>query len=91
MSFSIEIAIVPDRKFPVAEIWFGDEMVAELNYENQDAIVVEVYGRKSETKWCFEFESWLSILEQAQSLLKATTQDSQKLKAASKPSVSGAD
>ena len=40
--FSIEITSVPDRKNLVAEIWFGENLVAEVNHES-DYLEIELY------------------------------------------------
>ena len=43
--FTIEITSVADRRKPVAEIWFGDDLIAEVNQE-QDSfeIVICIFG-----------------------------------------------
>ena len=35
MEFTIEISSPIDRENLVAEIWRGDELIAELNFENE--------------------------------------------------------
>jgi|JI10StandDraft_1071094.scaffolds.fasta_scaffold948931_1 hypothetical protein len=69
MSFVIEIASVPDRDCVVAEIWWNDDMVAELYRNEHGSFQLEIYARNSGEPWSFELESWLVALTQAQQRL----------------------
>lgn len=40
IDFSIEIASPPDRECLVAEIWYKNQMIAELNQEKDDLELV---------------------------------------------------
>ncbi len=40
--FRIEITSVPDRNILVAEIWFGEKHIAEINQES-DEMKIELY------------------------------------------------
>jgi hypothetical protein len=48
--FRITIASPPDREKLVAEVFFDDEQVAEINQE-ADELQVEIYPRPSATPW----------------------------------------
>lgn len=66
MSFLIEIASVPDRDELVAEIWHGDEMVAEMQSDDKEGFVLEIYPRESGAPWLFDLRGWIAALEEAQ-------------------------
>jgi hypothetical protein len=65
MSFTIEIASVPDRDDVVAEIWRGDAMVAELQHGADGEIQLNIYSTESHDPWSFDLTSWLAILIEA--------------------------
>lgn len=69
MSFVIEIASVPDRDEVVAEIWYNDEMVAEMRQDNGETIL-EIYGKESGAPWSFKLQEWLRALDEAEKRLK---------------------
>jgi hypothetical protein len=66
MNFTIEIASVPDRDDLVAEIWWGDAMVAELHRGASGATQIEIYPTQSRDSWSFDLASWLAALAEAQ-------------------------
>ena len=66
MNFTIEIASVPDRDDVVAEIWWGDAMVAELNRGITGGVEIEIYATESRDPWSFDLASWLAALAEAQ-------------------------
>jgi hypothetical protein len=66
MNFTIEIASVPDRDDIVAEIWWGDVMVAELHRGASGAAEIEIYPAESQASWSFDLANWLSVLAEAQ-------------------------
>jgi hypothetical protein len=59
-NFKIEIASVPDREKVVAEIWFGESLIAELNQEN-DELGIQLYSSKT----AFDFNDFLNALNVA--------------------------
>lgn len=69
MSFSIEIASVPDRDDVVAEIWWGDAMVAELHRGASGEVEIEIYPPESRGSWSFDLPSWITVLAKAQQKL----------------------
>lgn len=66
MNFTIEIASVPDRDDVVAEIWWGDAMVAELHRRTTGGVEIEIYVADSHDPWSFDLASWLAVLAEAQ-------------------------
>lgn len=66
MNFTIEIASVPDRNEVVAEIWWGDAMVAELHRGIRGGVEIEIYATESHEPWSFDLTSWLAALAEAQ-------------------------
>lgn len=69
MTFTVEIASVPDRDALVAEIWWGDVMVAELHRDASGATAIEIYPTQSREPWTFDLASWLAALAEAQQKL----------------------
>lgn len=69
MSFVIEIASTPDRDQLVAEIWWNDQMVAELRRGADCATYLDIYPAPSNKPWSFRLEDWLRIIEEATSRL----------------------
>jgi hypothetical protein len=63
--FLIEIASVPDREYLVAEIWYNEQMIAEVNQEKGD-LVVEFYMKE---KISFNYDSFCEALQQAREKL----------------------
>ena len=66
MNFTIEIASVPDRDDAIAEIWWGDAMVAELRRSTSGGIEIEIYPAESRASWSFDLAGWLTVLVEAQ-------------------------
>lgn len=71
MKFVIQIASVPDRDRAVAEIWFGEAMVAELHVVPDGTFELDIFARESSGPWFFDLESWLTALVDARSALEA--------------------
>jgi hypothetical protein len=65
MNFTVEIASVPDRDEVVAEIWWGDAMVAELHRNTGGEVQIEIYPRESGSSWEFDLSSWIATLTEA--------------------------
>jgi hypothetical protein len=66
--FSIAISSPPDRERLVAEIFFEQEQVAELNTEH-GPIAIELYPRQGGGPWRFDAEDFLSSLLKAKASL----------------------
>ena len=69
MSFVIEIASSPDRDELVAEIWWNEQMVAELRRGGGTTTYVDVYPPPSAKPWSFKLEEWLQALNDAKTRL----------------------
>ena len=63
MTIVIQVATMPDREFPVAELWYGPAMIAEVNQESGDDLMLELYGPAISLK--------LNLLDFAAALLRA--------------------
>ena len=59
--FNIELSSVPDRENLVAEIWYENKMVAEVNKETEK-FVIEFY---LDEKISFMLDEFLEVLENA--------------------------
>ena len=66
MSFVVEIASVPDREELVAEVWWDDEMVAEVQRTVGRGFQLDIYAKESREPWSFNLQDWLSVLAEAQ-------------------------
>jgi hypothetical protein len=60
----------PDRKYLVAEIFFGSEQWAELNQEG-DNLQLEIYPRQNGQPWSFNFQDAVESLNEAKEKLQA--------------------
>lgn len=65
MKFTIEVTSVPDREGVVAEIWWGDSMVAELCRDGENEVRIEIFPARSAGSWCFDCEEWQNIIKDA--------------------------
>ena len=59
--FNIELSSVPDRENLVAEIWYGEKMIAEVNKESEK-FVIEFYF---DGKISFMLDEFFEVLENA--------------------------
>jgi len=64
--FLIEIASVPDRENLVAEIWYSDILVAEINQEKK-RLEIEFFQSKNVV---FDLEEFSNVLQMAKEKLK---------------------
>lgn len=69
MSFTVEIASVPDRDDLVAEIWQQDEMVAEIQRAPDGRFLLELYPCRNQKPWSFDLQDWMTALSEAQTRL----------------------
>lgn len=60
-NFNIELSSVPDRENLVAEIWYGEKMIAEVNKESGE-FVIEFY---LDEKKSFVLDEFFEALENA--------------------------
>ena len=66
--FKIEITSPPDRDNLVAEIWFGDNHVGEINTESGD-YEIELYKPVKMEYWTFVLEEFLEALQEGKKRL----------------------
>jgi len=67
-AFTIELTSVVDRDDLVAEIWFGQELFAELRYESGNARL-QVYSAPEGGHWDLPHEELQAALQQARDKL----------------------
>ena len=66
--FRIDVASPPDREKLVAEVFFDDEQIAEINQETAE-LQIEIYPRPSGTPWVLSCGDFLAALNQAKQRL----------------------
>jgi hypothetical protein len=66
--FKVEVASVPDREDVVAEVWFFDDLFAELRREN-GVVRIQIYGLAKGGAWDFDDRELQTALEQARKKL----------------------
>lgn len=66
--FSIEVTSVPDRPGLVAEVWSGEELLAELRHE-AGGVRVQLYPAPNRQSWDFTYEELTVALQQGRDKL----------------------
>ena len=69
MSFVLQVASTPDRDELVTEIWWNDQMVAEVRRGSDGNRYVELYPSPSRAPWSFKLEEWLAVMKEAEKRL----------------------
>ncbi len=69
MKFTVEVASSPDRDELVAEIWWNDQMVAEVRRGADGVRFVDLYPPPSKVPWSFDLEEWILALKEAEERL----------------------
>lgn len=69
MTFVVEIASSPDRDDLVAEIWWNDQMVAEVRRSPDGHVYIDLYPSPSRVPWSFSLEDWLVAVDEAKKQL----------------------
>ena len=54
MTITVQVATMPDREFPIAELWLGKHMIAEINQENDGTLMIEIYDPALSTAMALE-------------------------------------
>ena len=62
--FTVQHASVPDRNNCVTEIWYGEDMVAELRRE-KETVEIQIYSNASGAYWDFEYDHFQQSLKKA--------------------------
>jgi hypothetical protein len=65
----ITIASPPDRDHQVAEIFLGDEQLAELHEEGAE-LTVEIHPRRSGQPWALHVDALVGAIERARQRLR---------------------
>lgn len=68
--FEILITDVPDRENLVAEVWYGETLIAEINQETKK-LEIEFYLNE---KIAFDLNEFLTAVENAKGLLIKNTE-----------------
>ena len=66
--WKIQLASLPEKVDLVAEIWYADELWAEISYEG-DVPCLEIYPRHGGEIWHFELGQALEMLVKAKQRL----------------------
>ena len=66
-TFTVEITSVPDREDLVAEVWYGDDLVAELRHEDS-GVYIELYSPPT-GKWDMRLADLVGVLDKARDRL----------------------
>ncbi len=69
----VTLSSVPDREDVVAEIWYEDEMLAELREEGE-SLVIEVYGRPGGVPWNLNYSELMAGLRRAKERLQTSNE-----------------
>ncbi len=67
----ILITTPPDREQEVSELWFENELVAELSTDGGPP-TIELYPRRDGKPWRFSFEEFLDGIEKMKARLLGT-------------------
>jgi hypothetical protein len=65
MTFAVEIVSSPDRDELVAEIWWDDQMIAEIRKAPGGERFLDLYPSPSRVPWSFKFEEWVNAVNEA--------------------------
>ena len=68
-SLTLQIASVPDREKAVAEIWFGNDQVAEISNEENNAALIQIFSAPDGGVWSFNLSELEKILREAKANL----------------------
>ncbi len=60
------LSSVADRDKLVAEIWWNNQMVAEVRQGADDSRYIDLYPSPSRVPWSFKLEEWLSAVKEAE-------------------------
>lgn len=69
MSFVVQLASVPDRDEVVAEIWWNNQLVAELRRSSDGSRYIDLYPSPSRIPWTFQVKEWLAAVQKADASL----------------------
>ncbi len=69
--YKIEIASVPDKENLVAEIWYGEKMIAELSQESRGVLDLDLYSNGDKTT-SLDYNDFIEALEIAKNRLLST-------------------
>ena len=69
MNIVVQVATMPDREYPVAELWYGSMMIGEINQEKAGILVLEIYEPALVPK--FDLQEFVDALARAKSALSS--------------------
>jgi hypothetical protein len=67
MRFVLQVASSPDRDELVTEIWWNNQMVAEVRRGSDANRYIDLYPSPARTPWSFRLEDWLAAMKEAES------------------------
>lgn len=69
-TITLQIASVPDKENIVAEIWFGNDQVAEVSNDDSGNTRIEIFSSPTDESWSLDFNDFQEILTKAKNNLK---------------------
>lgn len=67
--FTIEVASVPDRDSWIAEIWNGEDLIAEISRDDEGVPLLELYVPQGSSVVRVDMREFLGALAEAQAKL----------------------
>jgi len=67
--FEIIIASPPDREEQVAEVWYKNELWAEISEETIGQFMIQFYNQSKNDYWEFSYKEAIEALEKAKNRL----------------------
>lgn len=61
MKYTIDVASSPDREKLVAEIWHGDQLIAEINQEKK-TLELEIYVPDNRQSLVLDYDAFIEAL-----------------------------
>lgn len=69
MKLTVELSSVPDRDQIVAEVWLGEEMLAEVTWDSTKKYMVEIYSNPNGEVWKLNYDEFIQALNLAKTRL----------------------
>ncbi|MCP1731808.1 hypothetical protein ABIF38_005884 [Bradyrhizobium japonicum] len=62
MSFVLQVASASDRDELVTEVWWNEQLVAEVRRGADGKRFIDLHASPSRMPWSFEFSDWLAVM-----------------------------
>lgn len=70
MTLVVEVASTPDRDGLVAEIWWDNQMIAEVRKSGDGDLYVDLYPSPSRVPWSFRLDDFMRAMKEAERRLR---------------------